>query len=1253
MEQLRSAMEEHMEQMADLVQKLSAELRSGLKPALDNFLGFFHAINWKEPWLMGLIGIHFMLLIVAITSRKNLNFQMFLFLLALRKVMSFGACFQNKGGTEHVNLHKLVLVVGILAGVYLAERLNSLLGENWKSFSTQNYFDPNGVFLSSVWSGPLLIIAIIILINTLLSLCCLIVRWKRAELRHRARLSQISRIELLLCWIASQMNLGQPVTMANENEKKKLNEEEDDEPKIPVFTVLKNGAILKNIFIVNKPPPPPANKPISSVHQQTQEEILIVGRHPDCNIVLTHPSISRFHLQILSNPSSQQLSLTDLSSVHGTWVSEKRLEPGVRVELREGDILRVGGSSRVYSLHWIPLSRAYDFETSYVPLTNNDEDETAEGVVQGENSLSVENKEIESPDSNSVCIESLLPDENFGLSGKEEIPSAPPMPENAIYSIFDQIEEGIDEMNEFSSFWAFGTESVNLFLNMEESSSNPNENPDSSSFIETERETYPTAQVPEETENQSPLIKDHGQIDISCPSGPLVMENLPFPIGKVLGENKDEQVEEESLEPISNLLVNLNFEHLEEKEEEAYPAAQVPEKLDSQSPLRKDDGSLVMENLSLPIGKVFGEDKEEQVEEERLEPNSSLLVNLNFEHLEEKEEETYPAAQVPEKIDSQSPLRKNDGPLVMENLSLPIGEVLGEDKDEQVEEEILEPISNLLDNLNFERLEEKEEEAYTAAQVPEKIDSQSPLRKNYGPLVMENLSLPIGDVLGEDKDEQVEEEILEPISNLLDNLNFEHLEEKEEEAYPAAQVPEKIDSQSPLRKDDGQTDVSCLSSPLVMENLSFPFGEVLAKSEGQQVEEESLTLEPELNLLVNLNFEHSDEIECPVDERTGETENKSVSPEDHEKRDSTGLHSEPRMKESINSSTLDGILSELIDDRESQTPQSLFTAVGQPESDLCESPPLRSENKSGMKGSIWARRGKRASVVQLQTDKSRGKTEEARYGDDIELEEEIFTPDKENLTPNTLRLRSLKRNGKNISETSVPNTATRSSASASCTRTTGKVANPLLNKSFGEGKRRGWTMVADTTTLLDKESRKSLQLLQGLKGTRLIIPRMVLRELDCLKQRGSLFRRKTEACLVLKWIEDCMLGLSFWGNKLIAFFKMEFDGPCITNSRRPYPDCALLHRKMKNDGQLVLLSNDVTLKIKAMAEGLLCETAEEFRESLVNPISERFMWPDSSPRGRTWSYVPDAVLRERYSSCPLKKSSTGKDAKGFEAHFAP
>ncbi|CAK9155506.1 unnamed protein product [Ilex paraguariensis] len=86
--------------------------------------------------------------------------------------------------TFYVALHENVL---ILTGVYLAERLNGFLGDNWKSFAGQNYFDPHGLFLSVLWSGPLLVMAIIILVNTLFALCQLIVRWKRAELRQRAR----------------------------------------------------------------------------------------------------------------------------------------------------------------------------------------------------------------------------------------------------------------------------------------------------------------------------------------------------------------------------------------------------------------------------------------------------------------------------------------------------------------------------------------------------------------------------------------------------------------------------------------------------------------------------------------------------------------------------------------------------------------------------------------------------------------------------------------------------------------------------------------------------------------------------------------------------------------------------------------------------------------------------------------------------------------------------------------------------------
>ena len=50
MEEVKSAMEDHMELMADLVQKFSSDIRAGFGPAYDNFVGFFHAIDWKVPF---------------------------------------------------------------------------------------------------------------------------------------------------------------------------------------------------------------------------------------------------------------------------------------------------------------------------------------------------------------------------------------------------------------------------------------------------------------------------------------------------------------------------------------------------------------------------------------------------------------------------------------------------------------------------------------------------------------------------------------------------------------------------------------------------------------------------------------------------------------------------------------------------------------------------------------------------------------------------------------------------------------------------------------------------------------------------------------------------------------------------------------------------------------------------------------------------------------------------------------------------
>jgi hypothetical protein len=130
----------------------------------------------------------------------------------------------------------------------------------------------------------------------------------------------------------------------------------------------------------------------------------------------------------------------------------------------------------------------------------------------------------------------------------------------------------------------------------------------------------------------------------------------------------------------------------------------------------------------------------------------------------------------------------------------------------------------------------------------------------------------------------------------------------------------------------------------------------------------------------------------------------------------------------------------------------------------------------------------------------------------------------------------------------------------------------------------------------------------------------VIRELDCLKRRSSLFRKKTEASLVLEWIEECMVRTPWWihvqssmeeGRHIAptppaspqSRFSQGSEGfPCGTGSSVPFPahgsfleivsptaedhilEYALSYRKMNRDGQLILLTNDVTLKIKAMSE---------------------------------------------------------------------
>lgn len=74
----------------------------------------------------------------------------------------------------------------------------------------------------------------------------------------------------------------------------------------------------------------------------------VFGRNPQAHIVLDHPSISRFHAVLQYR--SHQAFIQDLGSSHGTILNKHHLPKGKFIEIFVGDLLRFGGSSRIYIL---------------------------------------------------------------------------------------------------------------------------------------------------------------------------------------------------------------------------------------------------------------------------------------------------------------------------------------------------------------------------------------------------------------------------------------------------------------------------------------------------------------------------------------------------------------------------------------------------------------------------------------------------------------------------------------------------------------------------------------------------------------------------------------------------------------------------------------------------------------------------------------------------------------------------------------
>ncbi|XP_022858067.1 FHA domain-containing protein PS1-like [Olea europaea var. sylvestris] len=1043
-------------------------------------------------------------------------------------------------------------------------------------------------------------------------------------------------------------------------------EQSEMKSEIPVFTVLKNNSILKNIYLLDNPPSIPSSSPVEFNRskygkESTKEETLFVGRHPDCNITLEHPSISRFHLRVHSNPSSHYLSVIDLNSVHGTWISGKKIEPGVMVELKEGDTMQLGGSRRLYRLHWLPITRAYDLDNTFVPPfdTSDAVEETGGEYYHDENNSNGEKDRIQRPVDDLEGLQLLFANENMISSVQKMSPSAPPMPEDMKYSFSDKQE----------------VENKNSFEIDHEENSTVDAVPLASEVSQTvpQRKNSVISEVKLEKTSSLSIWSRRGkpasvQIQISRSRGKCGRITISSSVKSPIHGNS--QIESVSHEPFASpdIIKKQIF-------------TPVKENHSSNSPLLQSLENIGQENS-----------------------RSEFISRTLFPCADRDEEAIF----TPADTDVKSPICEYfQTELVSE------GHFASDDVDKEqifTTKENCSPLLQSLENIGQENLRSEfisstssscvalnEEAIFTQ----DNAEVKSPTRE-----YSESETVPLGAFSSGDRDEKQifapEKEncssnflVLQSLENMAQvnsRTLFSGVNQDNEEIFtpdnPEVKSPihgysqtESVSEDPFIRGDCDKKQIftpdkeNCSSNSLVLQSLENK-GQENSRSEltsqtlfscVDEDEEENFTPDKE-NMTPNT-------IRLRYMNKMGKL--KKVEYQENSRNDSTSQTMFYCADED------DEVI--FTPDKENMTPNTLqlmytkkmgkLKAVENPKS--YRSLPLKTVVDCNMyrEDEMPASLDKENQTLKV-LQKSKLVNPASKSHNVLEKKLLKATADRKPLQSLLVNSTS---NSKTKSKASDLDGTMKSSKSINSFRHE-EVIHPFESKTIKEEYNR-WTMVVDVACLLNKKSRKELHLLKGLKGTSLIVPRIVIRELDCMLRRGNFFRRTTEVSAALQWIEECMNNAEGWihvqslaeeqrpvaptppssplswycEEKGIFSIGSSPFSPCsiqdiVTPTTEDHIlECALFFKRIRNDGQLVLLSDDVTLKIKAMSEGVLCETAEEFRDSLVNPFSDRFLYMDSAPRGPTWTFADDAVLKDKYYPGPLKKlSKSGEGVKGLK-----
>ncbi|CAD7076668.1 unnamed protein product [Hermetia illucens] len=123
---------------------------------IKDFSTYLASIEWKDPWLIVLVSMHLLTTATAVLTRNHGTFQIVLFLV-------------------------------LLSLVYFSESINEYAAANWRLFSRQQYFDSNGLFISTVFSVPILLNCMLLIGTWLYNSTQIMAKLKVAQLKQKLR----------------------------------------------------------------------------------------------------------------------------------------------------------------------------------------------------------------------------------------------------------------------------------------------------------------------------------------------------------------------------------------------------------------------------------------------------------------------------------------------------------------------------------------------------------------------------------------------------------------------------------------------------------------------------------------------------------------------------------------------------------------------------------------------------------------------------------------------------------------------------------------------------------------------------------------------------------------------------------------------------------------------------------------------------------------------------------------------------------